>query len=63
MTTSKASPGGEPEGNPLTTEERKRLVERHFETMAFRIAEQNFYLLRLPQLCERIKKLQNGGPS
>jgi hypothetical protein len=57
--TSKAS--SEPEGNPLTMEERKRLVERHFETMAFRIAEQNFYLLRLPQLCERIKRIYEGG--
>jgi len=65
MTThpSKANPHGEPESYPLTMEERKRLVELHHETMAFRIAEQNFYLARLPLLCERIKKLQDGGAS
>jgi len=57
---------GKPHKDPdysLTMEERKRLVELHHETMAFRIAEQHFYLARLPQLCERIKKLQGGGVS
>ena len=63
MTTGPSKASEKPEGNPLTMEEHKRLVERHFETMAFRIAEQNFYLLRLPQLCERIKKLHDGGAS
>ena len=44
-------------------EERKRLVELHHETMAFRIAEQNLYLGRALGLGERLKKLQNGRVS
>jgi hypothetical protein len=61
MTTA-SKPNKDPDYS-LTMEERKRLVERHHEAMAFRIAEQNFYLARLPQLCERVKKLLNGGVS
>lgn len=63
MTTSKANPHGEPESHPLTMEERKRLVELHHEVMSFRLLERAYYLARLPQLCERIRKLANGDAS
>lgn len=59
----KANPHGEPESQPLTMEERKRLVERHFETMTFRLLERNYYLARALQLGERLKRLQDGDAS